>query len=291
MLRLTGSDLPTSGTGEIRTAPLLRLYNGDRHPLAPFLNLSLSRSNTAYNPIVLNLGEPGQLGSYYQFTTGFNLAGIIRLVGPTGNFDETNPLSTIPGKYWRNGNTLNVHAGLGLKAGDTVTAIAIAKAALPAPDGDDNYSIAIGDWGNPSIAEIVVEGLQFLPAQNPGNPQTSDFVVSGSTLKLYGSSAVRPAAGSEVLILLTISFAVAERVCAIATFNLDMNYLDAIDYLGIAFTPAVDALSPQPKEFFWANGKASLFIPNGVAIGLGDRATGQEGYSSAIGEITYQGRV
>lgn len=293
MLRLISTDLPTTGIQDNQAAPLLRLYDGDRHPLAPFLsfNVNARGSNTAYNPITLNLGNPDQLGSYYRITTGFSLAGIIKLVTPGAQFDRTEPFVTVPGKYWYNGNTINLHTSLKVKAGNLVTAIAIAKTTLPAPDGNDNYNISIANWNNPTITEIMVEGLQFLPVENPSNPKTSEFGIFGQTLRLYGSPEVRPAAGSEVLLLLTVSFILAERVCAIATFNLDMNYLDAIDYLGIAFTPALDALAPQPKEFLWGNKTANLFIPNEFTAGLSDRSSEQSGYLSVSGNLAYEGRI
>lgn len=294
MFQLDNSSLPAIALSS-DLAPSFRLMpEGDRIGIFCEIDFYSQFSNPNFTPTVLNLSNPHYLGKFFRIPLGFPVDRVNHV--PPFN-KEADPLVVLPGRYWVDevSSALNLYAHdlyAPMIPGGTLSVSAVAIAELPTPDSSYVYTLDLSTWGTIAIAKIVALGLAFTLAADPMDPQPGEFTFVGSTLKLYGSLAIAPPAGAEASIHLSAFIPIPAPVCAIATFDLSgspIQYLDMIDYLGVAFRPSTNPFSPQKNEFFWGDRRATLFMDSAIAAQLTETVASLGYTQSARGEITYEG--
>ncbi len=125
---------------------------------------------------------------------------------------------------------------------------------------EENWIYTVTVPSGITITRIESLGLEFLPVSTRPNP--GEFQQVGTTITICGSPQYRLDIGQELVIFGTqaIALDLATKL-KIATFQLlTVFYLDKIEWRGLSFVSAADALNPQANEFFWSDGYATVFF-------------------------------
>lgn len=122
-----------------------------------------------------------------------------------------------------------------------------------------NYLITLGT--DAIVSRIESLGLEFLPTSQ-ARPNPGEFKQVGTQIIICGSPQFHLDFGQEVICtgdrVIPID---ATAALQIATFYLPtVFYLEKIEWLGIAFSPAQDSDNPQKNEFVWHNGYATTYF-------------------------------
>ena len=314
MIRLTHPDLPTTAQHFPGQAPGAKI----NATTAPSVRPPLYRVN-AYSQYGDRPGfevqqepmpDPLHVGRLFQVV--FSAAGVdgghkvldvgsVVINGQTFAIARTPEQLTqpIPGMGWADQVRLNLYTSqystptFAASAGDTVSAEISLQAISPLPDGNDNYSLDLGDFTGSNtftITRVVADGLIFTAADNPSSPQTGEFNQDGTDLTLYGSATYNPRALRPLVLEGTLIKTLGDPLAVLATFDLrnsGIDYLDEVSYLSCTFRPIRDRYQPQTAEFFATRTLLTLVAPMAKAAWLRP-VMSIAPYLSTLGQTSYQ---
>jgi len=221
----------------------------------------------------------------------FTVSKILEILLPQGALATlADPLKATPFTCWQSGENLHAFFPPGLgnpTAGAVVRAIAETK--LPIPDSGDNFLLDLSTWAGATPETMWSQGMLFRPSVNPSSPKTGEFVDQGSGIyKLFADEGTAPDAFSPVQITLATAV-LFEAEAIFAGFDFTQSgliSLEAIEYLGKHFQPAIDKFKPQVGDLFWSKPRAVLFLD--LATNIKPVAM-NTGFTSAISTFTYDG--
>jgi hypothetical protein len=199
----------------------------------------------------------------------------------------------VPLMAWANTQGLSLYAPVGTVAGDVVTVQLTVEAQNPAPDIDLNYAIDlsgfIGD-NTFTVARAVSEGLSFVAAANPADPQVGELVQVDDVVTLYGSATYRPRSFQAVQIEGAWQGALPAMTGALVSFDLSTisgEVVDELTYLGIVCRPARDVFAVQVGDLLATRSMATVCVPYARALWVrGAEADGGTG-TSTLGTVSY----
>jgi len=264
MLRLVNSDLPEKASSK-SVGSIARIYDGDRNNLAPIAQINVLANYTQEGGITSTLSAPLFVGSYFRIELGYESASI-----KISDFIiQADPLTATPNQGWVDGTRLNLLVD---NIAEYLVIDAIARVKVPIPV-NSTYVLTVPSGF--TATGIDFEGLHI---------EAAALTQVGSKVTVATDARLR--VGAELQLTGTHTVSVPEPKCAIAVFHLPLiAYLDAIDFMGQAFTPSNRALSPQIREFTWNdfNSLATIFMTN--ATGLQSAIFTPVPYSSSISTI------
>lgn len=260
MFRLNNPDLPLSPSDSSKMSPICRLWIPSGRGMGSLLKINTYANwwvNPGWSTDSLTPERPDLLGEYCVVDVGAEVVSA-RILGYK---PITNASEALPDSFWFNSN--NIH----LYKQNAVSQANIAISATIPFSLSTEYIISIPD--NFTVESIAVDGSFTQSGTNL--TVTSTELIAGESLEISGVLTISPTA-----------------ICSIASFFLDINFLDQVDWLGRSFRPIQDLLKPQILEFTWSQELqlANIFVDSNLLPVWGE-ATGSSGAIQSIGSITY----
>lgn len=289
MLRLTSSELPTIASSVQRTAPALRIYKAEPRPLAPLFRFDrlANIDPPAFQPVESPLTNPDYSGYLFRLDLGFSWQ-ILRQVTTGGEAIGilTDPMDVRPQTAWDDASLGGVNLYINHLPAEIVVDLAI-DVAIPQPVGAQ-YTLNLQNYANFTATQVFASGLPFIPAIDPDNVQSGEFVQTDSSLTLYGSTTMRLVPGSMAIVQGSVTMDTPDPIGIALTFDLsalELTYIDGVDYLGLSYSLA-NPLRPRLGEMIWNAPLLTLFVPEAI----GTRFLRQPRLSSgttSTGTLTY----
>jgi hypothetical protein len=289
MFRLSSSDLLDAPLPVGRGAFSFRIWNGDSRTLAPVVRFNpraVYGEFPGFDPADIPVPDPSFFGLHFRADLAITIATLQSVaIGSTGFNPDAGTLA--PNVAWSSGTSIGIYTeGRTVAEGDTAMIGAIAQSTLPPADNDVNYSLTLPSGF--TVTAVTISGLGFSGAADNQNPLTGEFVQTGTILKLYGAPGTyQPTPGSTVFIEGIFSVALDAPMGAIATYDMgteEIDLIDQVDHLGMAFTPAPDTTAPQNGQFIYTAPYLSLFVPV-THLGVIQPASGGVGIATSFGAI------
>lgn len=305
MLKLNNSNLPTTPEPPLARAPLLRVQTITAPQIRPPFALVSAYGGFGLRPgfdgVSVPLPAPVYAGRLFTVpfsdAENYTVSSVARVAlgGElyTIKADPNDIPGVVPLMGWANTQGLSLYAPVGTVAGDVVTVQLTVEAQTPAPDVNLNYAIDLSDFigdNTFTVARAVSEGLSFVAAANPGNPQTGELVQDGDVVTLYGDATYRPRSFQSVQIEGVWQGALPEMTGVLVSFDLSAisgEVVDELTYLGIVCRPARDVFAVQVGDLLATRSIATVCVP--YARALWARGTGADGGTgvSVLGEVSY----
>ena len=305
MLLLTNANLPTTPEPPLARAPLLRVQTITAPQIRPPFALVSAYGGFGLRPgfdgVSVPLPAPTYAGRLFTVpfseAENYTVSAVVRVALGEELYTIKSDPNDIPGVVplmgWVNTQGLSLYAPVGTTAGDTVTVQLTVEAQTPAPDVNLNYAIDLSEFigdNTFTVARAVSEGLSFVAAANPANPQTGELVQDGDVVTLYGDATYRPRSFQSVQIEGVWQGALPEMTGVLVSFDLSAisgEVVDELTYLGIVCRPARDVFAVQVGDLLATRSIATVCVP--YARALWARGTGADGGTgvSVLGEVSY----
>lgn len=260
MFRLNNPDLPLSPSDSSKMGLICRLWIPSGRGMGSLLKINTYANwwtNPGWLTDSLTPEKPDLLGEYCVVDVG---AGVVsaRILGYKLVANASEALSD---GFWFEGNNLHLYRK------NAVTHANITISTTIPFSLSTEYIISVPN--NFTVESISVDGS--FAQSGTSLTVTSTGLVAGESLEIFG--------------ILTIS---STAICSIASFFLEVNFLDQVDWLGRSFRPIQDLLKPQILEFTWSQELrlANIFVDSNLLPEWGE-TTGSGGAIQSIGSITY----
>jgi hypothetical protein len=260
MFRLNNPDLPLSPSDSSKMGPVCRLWIPSGRGMGSLLKVNTYANwwtNPGWATDLLTPEKPDLLGEYCVVDVGAEVVSA-RILGykPVANASEA-----LPDSFWFEGSNIHLY-----KKNAATQANITVSTTIPFSLSTE-YIISVPD--DFTVESVSVDGTFSQSGTNLAVNSTG--LVAGESIEISG-----------VLIISPVT------ICAIASFFLDINFLDQVDWLGRSFRPIQDLLKPQILEFTWSQELrlANIFVDFNLLPEWGE-ATGSGGAIQSIGSITY----
>jgi hypothetical protein len=293
MIKLDNANLPTTFALKSDGAPVVRIFNNHHRGMGIIAMIDVYDKyspDSAFTPVGYSISNPDFLGNYYRLELDFNLNTLTRLQISNRLFDAVFPTDILPETFWLDESAINIYASRGLPVSSSILIDLIAQFVVPIPDNDYNFTLTLPF--NFVATEAQSDGLFFRAASIASSPNTGEFVQINQQLKLYGSEVYKPISFSTLLVTGIKQLSLPEPQAAIATFDVSpagITYVDAMDYLGQSFVPAMDVYSPQIGDFIWKSPYVRIFIDRAAVANLKTKQELGATYQSFLSNLSYEG--
>lgn len=267
---ISNPHLPAVARVNKSAAPAIEIKRGNLGPLFK-INYYQKYGDAAFESVAQPTPDPVYAGRYYKVELGRAVQSI-----QVPDFSPTvSAVTALPLSYWSDEATLSIYSFDELEA----IALTCELADIVPLSTNNQWKFTLPDGF--IATQIICEGLGFVPGTGEGT-----FAQAGAIASVTGFSNFPLTTGAATTISGIWSLTLSQPTCNVATFILpDIAYLDRLDWMGVSFSPAVNALSPQPKEFTWneqthcCNAFLNLPIPT-IRPALSS-------YDSSLGSVQY----
>lgn len=247
MFLLVNSNLPASPIPLESPGPLCTVFMPNAG-MGPLLKVDTQSSiSSGWTTQQLPIEVPAYTGNYYQIS----LPVTPDTVTIAGYNESDSAVDAVPNNYWLDDDLLNLYAGT------TFSEFQLSYTASAPYPISNNYTFTLP--AGLTVTGVVSEGLTFTPGSSVGN-----FSQSGTTLTVFGSSLYNLPYGQDVSVTGSLSITLPTANCAIASFYFPTaQFVDAMDWAGVAFNPMQDDQNPQLSEFSWnqPTQTVNVFLP------------------------------